>query len=165
MGRSTRPERNDADSRRLVTKAKLLEPSLDALDELDVDAIVIGLSTDCRPLRGATGYIDWRLCGQLSALMQDGSITGASGERVLTPSHSGLRARRLFVFGFGPSDKLVDEASARFETMVQTLKEAKVDTCVVALPWPTRPLLGMVDDALCRPLGKRLLGVFAPETL
>ena len=163
MGRSKRLESKDSGSLRLVTDTQVIEPSLDALDQIEVDAIVIGLTEDCRPLRGATGFIDWRLCGRLSALIQDGSITGAVGERVLTPSHAGLNAKRLFVFGWGPSDKLIDDAGPRFETIVKTLNEARVDTCVVSLPWPTKPLLGLVDEHLCRPLGKRLVGVFAPE--
>lgn len=165
MGRSTRADRSDTRKETRTAKARILDPSLEALDALDVDAVVIGLSTDCRPLRGATGFIDWRLCGQLSALIQSGSITGAAGERVLTSAHHGLRARRLFIFGWGPGGKLTDGAALRMATIVRTLDEAKVDNCVVALPWPTTPLLSMVDDCLQGPLGERLLGVFGPDPM
>jgi len=161
--RSRRTERQETGTLRLVTETKLLSPELATIDGLGVDAFVIGLNEDERPLRGASALLDWRLCGRLSALMKEGNIDGKRGERILTPSHSGLNATRIFVFGFGPKNQILEDAQATFSGIVQTLQEAKVATCAIDLPWPGRPLLGLVDEHLKKPLGDALLGVFEPE--
>jgi hypothetical protein len=56
---------------------------------------------DERPLRGAAGRADWRLCGQVSELLLAGRATGAPGEAILLSSQSRLRAPRLLLLGLG----------------------------------------------------------------
>ncbi|HEY1333477.1 MAG TPA: peptidase M17, partial [Myxococcaceae bacterium] len=50
--------------------------TLDALDPLPVDTVCLFVSEDERPLGGAAGFVDWRLCGQLSRLLVDGFFKG-----------------------------------------------------------------------------------------
>ena len=50
------------------------------------DAICVSVWSDVRPLRGAAGLLDWRMCGRLSALVAAGKVTGAEGEQTLFPT-------------------------------------------------------------------------------
>jgi hypothetical protein len=73
--------------------------SLDALSELD--AACLFLFEDERPLRGAAGYIDWRLCGALSRVLGGGRFVGALGDALLFPTGGRLCFSRIFCFGAG----------------------------------------------------------------
>ena len=76
--------------------------TLDALDPLPVDTVCLFVSEDERPLGGAAGFVDWRLCGQLSRLLVDGFFKGTRGESLLLPSNGRIGAPRLVVLGLGP---------------------------------------------------------------
>ena len=72
------------------------------LERAAADLVVAPLFEDERPLRGAAGRVDWRLCGQLSSLVAEGRLAGAPGEAALLVAFAGLRASRLLVVGAGP---------------------------------------------------------------
>ena len=42
------------------------------------DALVVPVWSDVRPLRGAAGLLDWRLCGRLSQMIREGRVSGAA---------------------------------------------------------------------------------------
>jgi hypothetical protein len=65
------------------------------------DAICIPVWSDVRPLRGAAGLLDWRMCGRLSAMMAAGKVTGAEGEQTLFPSAGRLPWRLVLALGAG----------------------------------------------------------------
>jgi len=65
-------------------------------------ALALGVFTDERPLRGAAGLCDWRLCGRLSRLLRAERLTGRSDEVVmLPPARARLPFSRLLLFGLG----------------------------------------------------------------
>lgn len=66
------------------------------------DAICVPVWSDVRPLRGAAGMLDWRMCGRLSAMMAAGKVTGAEGEQTLFPSAQRLPWRLVLALGVGP---------------------------------------------------------------
>jgi hypothetical protein len=66
------------------------------------DAICVFLWSDVRPMRGAAGLLDWRMCGRLSALIAAGQVTGAEGEQMLLPSAHRLPWRLVLALGAGP---------------------------------------------------------------
>jgi len=85
------------------------ELSLETLDGLTgVDTLCLFVAEDERPLGGASGLSDWRLCGQLSRLLVDGFFTGAADDSVLLPSAGRLGAPRIVVFGLGRRERLSD---------------------------------------------------------
>src|SRR5438874_9265009 len=49
------------------------------------EALVLPFFSDERPLRGAAGLCDWRLCGRLSRLLASGRVQGQWGETTLYP--------------------------------------------------------------------------------
>jgi hypothetical protein len=82
--------------------------SLETLDSLEVDTLCLFVAEDERPLSGAAGLSDWRLCGQLSRLLVDGFFTGAADDSVLLPSNGRIGPPRIVVFGLGRRERLSD---------------------------------------------------------
>lgn len=81
-------------------------------DDTTSDALVVTIFDDERPLRGAAGLVDWRLCGRLSRLIKHGRIHGDSGESLLMPPGRRLPFQRILVFGLGSAQPF-DEATYR----------------------------------------------------
>ena len=63
--------------------------------------LVLTFFRDERPLRGATGLADWRLCGKLSQLVRNRRLEGGDGETLMLPPGSRLRFDRILLFGLG----------------------------------------------------------------
>lgn len=156
------PRKNDTG---LPGKRLFVDPTLHVIDALDAEAVAIGLCSDVRPLAGAAGYIDWRMCGRISQLLRQGAITGIAGEKVLLPTLGMIPAGRIFVFGWGEKRGLLDNAVARLTWMADVLKQAGVERVAVALPEPAGILVGLVDEHLKKPLGDKLALVFGPDEL
>jgi hypothetical protein len=87
------------------------------------DAVCVPVWSDVRPLRGAAGLLDWRMCGRLSALLLAGKVTGAEGEQTLFPSAHRLPWRLVLALGAGPRREFSAE---RLQANVRrTLKAAR----------------------------------------
>src|SRR5215831_20221550 len=87
--------------------------TLDALDPLPVDTVCLFVTEDERPLGGAAGYADWRLCGQLSRLLVDGFLEGSRGESLLLPSAGRMGPGRVVILGVGPQSEASHPAAVR----------------------------------------------------
>ncbi len=114
---------------------RFVPPDLRRLDTLKSEALSLPLFSDERPLRGALGLVDWRLCGQISRLILRGRVTGEAFEKVLVPARPKLPFDKLFLFGLGPregfDEAVFEEATRR---MLDTLSRARVRSSVWALP-------------------------------
>lgn len=88
----------------------LLSAELSRWDELDGGSLILCFFADERPLRGATGLADWRLCGRLSRLIRRGKLSGSRGETLLMPPGRRLPFTSLLLFGLGPSREFTEEA-------------------------------------------------------
>jgi hypothetical protein len=110
--------------------------TLDALDPLPVDTLCLFVPEDERPLTGAAGYVDWRLCGQLSRLLVDGFFKGARGESLLLPSNGRIGPGRVVVLGLGPGGEALHEAVLRsaLSQAADVLNRARVDSVALELP-------------------------------
>jgi hypothetical protein len=82
-------------------------------DEARADALIVTLFKDERPLRGATGLCDWRLCGRLSRLVRTGRLVGAEGETLLMPPGRRLPFGRILAVGLGKQTRFDDETYRR----------------------------------------------------
>lgn len=135
-----------------------LEPSLTSLDALvGVDALCLFVAQDDRPLHGAAGFADWRLCGALSRVLEGGFFAGQRGEQLLMPTSGQLPPLKLFAVGAGPSNTLTAEAlGALLDAGGAMLKKAAVRSVAVALPKAPN-----VDEAVKAQLIKsRFAGAF-----
>ena len=110
--------------------------ALDALDPLPVDTVCLFVTEDERPLSGAAGYVDWRLCGQLSRLLVDGFFKGARGESLLLPSNGRIGPSRVVVLGLGPGGEALHEGVLRsaLSQAADVLNRARVDSVALELP-------------------------------
>lgn len=81
----------------------LLPLDLVRWDEAPHDALVLPTFADDRPLRGAAGLADWRLCGRLSRLVKAQKADAARGEAMMLPPGRRLPFSRVFWFGLGDS--------------------------------------------------------------
>jgi hypothetical protein len=108
---------------------------LSRIDALRFEAVALSCFLDERPLRGAAGLCDWRLCGRISRLLARGYITGARDEVTLLPVRARLPFDKLVLFGLGPRNGFSQHA---YETsvarMLDVLEKLRLRTFVIALP-------------------------------
>src|ERR1700712_2874482 len=117
-----------------------------SLDELKTEVLCLPVFSDERPLRGAAGLVDWRLCGRLSDLLLRGELTGDFDQALLMPPpERRLAAERLFCLGAGPRDQL-DETKFRAltKTLVARVLALRGRTAAIALPHASLPWLDPV---------------------
>lgn len=76
------------------------------LERVSADLVVVGHSPDDRPLRGAAGRADWRLCGELWQLITAQKLDGRCGQAALLSAAGALRSPLLLVVGLGPRAEL-----------------------------------------------------------
>ena len=115
----------------------LLPLDLTRWDESERDALLLSTFIDERPLRGAAGLADWRLCGRLSRLIKTEKQSGLRGETMLLPPGRRLRFKRVLWFGLGGSPGYPDE---RFKTDISWMLEVagKAGITDLALQAPGR---------------------------
>lgn len=89
-------------------------------EEAGGDALVLTFFRDDRPLRGAAGLADWRLCGRLSRLIKLGRMRGEAGESLLMPCGRRLPFRRILLFGLGANRPFGEEV---FRGHVRRIRE------------------------------------------
>lgn len=113
-----------------------LVPSLQALDSLcGIDSLCLWVRADERPVRGLTSFVDWRLCGYLSRLLQTSYFRGEAEEALLLASEGGLPCRRVFVLGLGRKKQWSPEAIEKHVEKTQTkLRLAGVSSLAMATP-------------------------------
>ncbi|MDP2343603.1 MAG: M17 family peptidase N-terminal domain-containing protein [Deltaproteobacteria bacterium] len=152
---------DDAEVKRLATReGRLTEPTLANVDGLVCDSIVVGVFSDVRPLAGLLGMIDWRLCGRLSRLFEQGMVTGEDGERVLIPTLGRVPAPRLFLYGWGPSTSANQKAAERVSAMINIVEKASASTVAFGFPEPGRGLLHVAGAQVEQALGSKLVALF-----
>ena len=99
-------------------------------DETPRDTLVLPVFRDDRPLRGAAGLADWRLCGRLSRLLRGNRATANEGETMLLPPGRRLKFQRVMWFGLGDAKGYTDD---RFRKDLAWIRE--VVTAAGATDW------------------------------
>jgi hypothetical protein len=117
---------------------------LEGLDALQgVDALCLFVGEDDRPLPGSAGYVDWRLCGTLSRILQSGFFVGARDDSLLLPTDGRFPVPRVFILGLGTRQGL--DASSLGEVLAhaaRVLAKARVEGVALELPGA-----GLLDEA------------------
>jgi hypothetical protein len=99
------------------------------------DLVFVPVWTDVRPLRGASGLLDWRMCGRLSSWMAAGKVSGAEGEQTLFPSSNRLAWRLVLAAGGGArADFDEKRLRALVRRTLKTLAGLKIGRVAMALP-------------------------------
>lgn len=71
------------------------------LDRLDTTCLVLPFFADERPIKGLSGFADWRMNGKISRDLQANRVLGDLQEVVLIPSAHRLKAQNLLLLGLG----------------------------------------------------------------
>jgi hypothetical protein len=75
--------------------------SKERVDVQECDLLVTGFFRDERPLRGSSGWIDWRFNGKLSRFLLEKKLSGDWKETTLIPSQGRVMARMILLLGLG----------------------------------------------------------------
>jgi hypothetical protein len=112
-------------------------------DESARDCLVLPVFRDDRPLRGAAGLADWRLCGRLSRLLKSEKATGDAGETMLLPPGRRLRFKRVLWFGLGDAKGYSDDRLRKDLTWILgVVKNAGVTDWALQAPGRASGLIG-----------------------
>jgi hypothetical protein len=79
--------------------------SKERVDAQECDVLVTGFFGDERPLKGSSGWIDWRFNGMLSQLLIEKKLTGDWKEATLIPSQERILPRMILLLGLGEVKK------------------------------------------------------------
>ena len=148
-------------------KPQQLTSGLDALDAMTgIEAVCCFVVEDERPLSGAAGFLDWRLCGGLSRILGSGFFVGAPGDKLLVPTDSRVPAKKIFAVGLGRSSAVtalgLEHALTQAAAM---LSKAKVDSVALAFPALPKPVAQSRDELVDRAFAPHFSGavaVFSP---
>ena len=112
-------------------------------DETARDCLVLPVFKDDRPLRGAAGLADWRLCGRLSRLVSTQRATSEHGETMLLPPGRRLRFKRVMWFGLGDAKGYTDDRFRQdLAWILGVVSRAGVNDWAVQLPGRASGLIG-----------------------
>jgi hypothetical protein len=112
-------------------------------DESARDCLVLPVFRDDRPLRGAAGLADWRLCGRLSRLLKSEKATADAGETMLLPPGRRLRFKRVLWFGLGDAKGYSDDRFRKDLTWILgVVKNAGVTDWALQAPGRASGLIG-----------------------
>lgn len=92
----------------MLKRVSLVPPDLARWDQTEADGMCVAFCSDERPLRGAAGLLDWRLCGAISRALLRGRLRGDRDEVTLMPSAGRLSFPKILLFGIGPSEATSD---------------------------------------------------------
>ena len=121
----------------------LLDTKLAHWDETECDALIVTFFCDERPLRGAAGLADWRLCGRLSRLIKHRKITGRMHETLLLPPGRKLKFARMILIGLGHSADFDEESfRAHVRVMRDIANRAGIQHYATQAPGRATELIG-----------------------
>ncbi len=132
--------------------------SFEGLDGLTgVDSLCLFIPEDQRPLNGAAGFVDWRLCGALSRVMLAGFFVGQAKDTLLLPSERKLPVDRIFAVGVGSGRAFTEEGLIEaLGVAAQMLNRAKVQGVALELPGGT----ALDEQTRTRVLQERFIPAF-----
>lgn len=109
--------------------------SSDRIDVQECDVVATGFFLDERPLRGASGWMDWRLNGRLSRFIQSKRLSGEWKETILIPSEGRVVAPWILLVGLGEVKEYgpfrLRELSAH---LIMTLQGIQVPNICLSFP-------------------------------
>ncbi len=112
-------------------------------DETARDCLALPVFKDDRPLRGAAGLADWRLCGKLSRLLKASRASAEAGETLLFPPGRRLRFRRILWFGLGDAKSYSDERFRKdLGWILDVVTRAAVTDWALQMPGRASGLIG-----------------------
>jgi hypothetical protein len=112
-------------------------------DEAKRDCLVLSVFKDERPLRGAAGLADWRLCGRLSRLVKANKVAADARETLMLPAGRRLAFSKILWFGLGESKGYTDDRFRKDLTwIVDVVTKANITDWAFQPPGRASGLIG-----------------------
>jgi hypothetical protein len=109
--------------------------STEGVDIQECDVLAVGFFQDERPLKGSSGWIDWRLNGMLSHFLIENRLTGDWRETTLIPSKGRVVPQLILLVGLG---KVRDYSYLRLRELsphlLGTVKNLSTSNICLSLP-------------------------------
>ena len=100
------------------------------------DVLVTGFFQDERPLKGSSGWMDWRLNGMLSRFLVEKRLIGDWQEKFLIPSQGRVMPRMILLLGLG---KVREYSYLRLRELspyiLEILKKLNTSNICLSLPY------------------------------
>jgi len=113
--------------------------STEAVDLQECDVLATGLFQDERPLKGSSGWVDWRLNGMISQFLIERRLSGDWKETTLIPSYGRVKPKMILLLGLG---KVRDYSYLRLRELsshlFETLKNLNTSNVCLSLPYEGR---------------------------
>ena len=110
--------------------------STEGVDVQECDVLVAGFFQDERPLKGSSGWIDWRFNGMLSQFLIENKLTGDWKETTLIPSQGRVAPKLILLLGLG---RVKEYSYLRLRELsshlLETLKKLKTINVCLSLPY------------------------------
>lgn len=110
--------------------------SPERIDVQECDILVAGFFQDERPLKGSSGWIDWRLNGMLSHFLIRKRLTGDWKETILIPSQERVIPKMILLIGLG---KIREYSYLRVRELsgylIEILKKLNASNICFSLPY------------------------------
>ncbi len=110
--------------------------STEKTDVQECDILVTGFFQDERPLKGSSGWMDWRLNGMLSRFLIEKRLTGDWQEKFLIPSQGRVMPRMILLLGLG---KVREYSYLRLREispyLLEILKKLNTSSVCLSLPY------------------------------
>ena len=102
---------------------------------IETEAVVLLFFQDERPLKGASGMVDWRMCGAISNMILSERISGEKGESILIAPSRKIKGKKILMIGLGISSE-IDEEKIRKTGMevINKLANIGVRNFSIAMP-------------------------------
>lgn len=112
-------------------------------DEHPRDCLVLPVFKDDRPLRGAAGLADWRMCGRLSKLLKGNKAGADQGESMLLPPGRRLPFAKILWFGCGDAKGYSDDRFKKdLAWILSVVAKAGVTDFAIQAPGRASGLIG-----------------------
>ena len=110
--------------------------STEGVDLQECDLLVTGFFEDERPLKGSSGWVDWRLNGSLSEFLLEKRLTGHWKEKTLIPSQGRMAPRMTLLVGLG---KVKEYSYLHLREicphLLEAVKNLKASSICLSLPY------------------------------
>lgn len=110
--------------------------SPESFESYECDLLVTGFFEDERPLKGSSGWVDWRFNGTLSRFLIEKRLTGQWGETTLMPSQGRVSPRMILFLGLG---KMREYSYLRIRDLsaylLKTLRKLNTSNVCLSLPY------------------------------
>jgi hypothetical protein len=110
--------------------------SKEGVEVQECDILVTGFFKDARPLKGTSGWVDWRLNGMLSKCLIEKRVKGDWKETILIPSQGRVTPRMILLIGLGEAKEYsylrIRDLSP---FLLGTLKKLSVSDVCLSLPY------------------------------